>query len=87
MATVTSECRENRDHREFRFCLNIEGVEHPWPVSTIYTEQIAEVGGWDPAQGVLMMDADGNERTLEPCERITLQPGLAFCEKVKWRRG
>ena len=87
MATVQSDCRDDRDHSKFPFCLNIEGVRHPWPVSSIYTEQIAEVGGWDPEKGVLMMDADGNERTLEPNERVELEPGLSFCEKVKWRRG
>ena len=86
MATATSECRDDRDHT-FRFCLNIEGHKFPWPVSTILTEQIAEVGGWDPELGVLMEDADGNERQLEPQELVTLEPGVSFCEDVKWRRG
>lgn len=70
-----------------RFCLNTEGVEHHWPVSTITTEQIAEVGGWDVNQGVIQVDADNNERTLEPGEVVALKPGMGFCKKVRWKRG
>jgi hypothetical protein len=70
-----------------KFFLDIEGVIYPWPVSTITTEQIAELGGWEPEVGVIQIDKDNNERTLEPGEVVELKPGMGFAKKIKWRRG
>lgn len=71
-----------------RFCMNTEGVEHSWDERTITTEQIAGLGGWDPAVGVIEVDLRENtERTLAPGEVIELRPGQAFCRKIRFRRG
>jgi hypothetical protein len=70
-----------------RFCLNIEGTQHPWEKPTITTEEIAGVGHWDPAQGVIEIRADNTERTLAPGEIIRLLPGHVFCRRVRWKRG
>lgn len=67
--------------------LNIEGRTVAWPRPIITTEEIAGLGGWDPAQGVIMVDRDNNERVLEPGERIELKPGLGFGKRVRWKRG
>lgn len=70
-----------------KFVLNIEGKDIPWDEDTITTEQIIELGGWDPAQGVIEVDKDNNERTLTPGEVIELKPGLGFGKKIRWKRG
>ena len=70
-----------------KFFVNIEGTEHPWDEPTITTEQIAELGGWDPSIGVIEVDKDNNERTLAPGEVIELKPGHGFGKKHRWKRG
>ena len=69
------------------FFLCIEGTLHPWPQKTITMEQIAELGGWDPSDGVIEVDADQNERQLSPGEVVTLKPGMAYGKRIKWKRG
>lgn len=69
------------------FLLCIEDKEHHWPKSTITTEEIAEIGGWDPSEGVIEADADQNERQLSPHEVVTLKPGVAYGKKLCWKRG
>lgn len=83
--TQTSKC-DTPAHGP-RFFVNIEGTKHSWPNSTITTEQVAELGGWDPSVGVLLIDKDNNERTLNPGETIELRPGMGFAKKVRFRRG
>ena len=51
------------------------------------TEQIAELGGWDIAQGVIEVDKDNNERTLAPGEVLDIKPGQGFGKKHRWKRG
>ena len=85
--SVASEKNNHKTDRCGAFVLNIEGTIHHWPVSTITTEQIIELGGWDPSLGVIQVDTDCNEQTLEPGQVVTLQPGLEFGKKVHWRRG
>ena len=88
MSAVTEKKKRHDDCKpKFRFCLNIEGVEFPWPVSIITMEQIAEVGGWGPSEGVIQIDDDNNEQALEPGEVVELTPGLGFCKNVRWKRG
>ena len=70
-----------------KFLLNIEGRDVPWDRDTITTEEIAQLGGWDAAQGVIEVDRDNNERTLVPGEVVELRPGHGFGRKHKWKRG
>src|SRR5205814_1229869 len=67
--------------------VNIEGEDKPWDQSTITTEQIINLAAWPPNQQVIEVDADNNERTLQPGEGVTLKPGVGFAKKVKFRRG
>ena len=86
MATV-AEKKDRKPDRCGSFVLNIEGTIHHWPASSVTTEQIIELGGWDPSQGVIQIDKDNNERTLEPAEVVELKPGMGFGKKVRWKRG
>lgn len=70
-----------------KYFLWIEGVEYQWDESTITTEEIAQLGGWDPAIGVIEIDKDNNERTLQPGEVVELKPGHGFAKKIRWKRG
>ncbi len=70
-----------------RYVLVIEGKEHPWDEDTITAAQIAKLGGWELAQGVIEIDKDNVERTVGPDEIIKLQPGVAFGKKHRWKRG
>lgn len=70
------------------FQLCIEGKELQWLKPTIVTEQIAELGGWDPSLGVQEVDLITNEaRTLKPKEVVHLKNTKAFAKKIGWRRG
>jgi hypothetical protein len=82
--------RSHEHERGPRFILNIEGREIPWNKPTITTEEIAQLGGWDPSQGsqgVIMVDKHNNERTLAPGEVVQLKPGLGFGKRIRWKRG
>lgn len=79
--------KDNRNPNEAKFTLDIEGILKPWDQPTITTEEIATLGGWDFAQGVIMVDKDNNEQTLKPGEVIELKPGMGFSKKVRFRRG
>jgi len=70
-----------------KFFLDIEGVLKPWDEETITTDQVAELGGWDVSQGVILIDKDNNERTLAPHEIIEIKPGQGFSKKVRFKRG
>lgn len=70
-----------------KFFLNIEGEQIPWDEDTITTEQIAELGGWDPALGVIEVDKDNNQRTLAPGEVVEIKPGQGFGKKHIFKRG
>jgi hypothetical protein len=70
-----------------KFTLDIEGSIKPWDEPTITTEQVIALGGWDPAQGAIVIDADNNERTLSPGETIELKPGMGFSKKIRFKRG
>lgn len=67
--------------------LDLEGTIKEWGEPTITTEQIAELGGWNLSEGVVLIDEDQNERQLQPGEVITLIDGLCFSRKVRFRRG
>lgn len=70
-----------------KYWLNIEGSAYEWDEPTITTEQIAELGGWKVSQGVIEIDEDNNERTLEPGEVVEIKPGKGFGKKIRWKRG
>jgi hypothetical protein len=70
-----------------KYVLDIEGKEYAWSEETITPVQIAKLGGWNPAQGVIEIDKDNVERTLVADEIIKLQPGMAFGKKHRWKRG
>ena len=67
--------------------LDIEGTIHPWPKDTISTEEVLELGGWSAAEGVVLIDADNVERTLQPGDVIKLDCGVCFSRKVRFKRG
>ncbi len=70
------------------FALSIEGKEFQWSEPTISTEQIAQLGGWDPSQGVQQIDLDTNEaRTLKLDEIVDLRKIKTFAKKIGWQRG
>lgn len=79
--------RKSDPHEGPKYFVNIEGTEYPWPKSTITTEEIAALGGWDLSQGVIEIDKDNNEHTLRPGEIIEIKPGHGFSKKVRWKRG
>jgi hypothetical protein len=70
-----------------KYTLDIEGTLVEWNHNTISTEQIIELGGWDPSQGAILIDKDNNERTLQPGEVVELKPGMGFSKKVRFKRG
>ena len=75
----------NESHK---YEVDIEGEFKPWDSDTITTEQVAALGGWNPAEGVILVNLDdGTERTLEPGEEIKLQPDMGFSRKVLFKRG
>ena len=78
---------ESEKRKGQKFYIDIEGVLKPWDEPTITTEQIIELGGWDPSQGAIMIDKDNNERTLQPGETVELKPGMGFSKKVIFKRG
>jgi hypothetical protein len=70
-----------------KYFVNIEGKEYPWERDTITREEIAQLGGWEISQGVIEIDKDNVERTLNPGEQIELKPGHGFSKKIIWKRG
>jgi hypothetical protein len=70
-----------------KYQVDIEGVLHLWSKDTISTEEIARLGGWDPSAGVIEIDKENSERTLQPGEVVALKPGHGFAKKVRWKRG
>jgi hypothetical protein len=69
------------------FFVDTEGTLHPWPKQTITTEEIAQLGGWSISSGVIEIDADNNEHTLQPGQTVDIKPGQGFSKKIKFKRG
>jgi hypothetical protein len=70
-----------------KYHVDVEGTLHDWDRDTITTEEIAQLGGWDPSVGVIEIDKDNNERTLGSGEVVELKPGQGFAKKIKFKRG
>ena len=68
-------------------CVWIEDQTYPWPQDAISTEEIAALGSWDVSQGVIEVDDDQNERTLQPGEVVKLRPDISFGKKLHFKRG
>ena len=79
--------RDDQPEAGQKFFVDIEGTEHPWPKATITTEEIAGLGGWEPGLGVIEIDKDNNEHTLQPGQVVELKPGHGFAKKIKFKRG
>jgi len=71
-----------------KFLLDIEGELFPWDEDTITTEQIIELGGWDPSLGAVIIDKKTNEETtLQSGEVIEIKPGMGFSKQLGFKRG
>lgn len=79
--------KDNNPGQGPKYVLDIEGTQKPWDKETITTEEIIALGGWDASQGAIVIDADNNERTLQPGESIEVKPGLGFSKKIRFKRG
>lgn len=84
---VKEESTEPKHGEGHKYFVNIEGTEYPWHDGTITTEEIATLGGWELSQGVIEIDKDNIEHTLQPGEVVVLKPGHGFSKKVRWKRG
>ena len=79
---------DNKEKNGPKHHLDIEGQLLPWDEDTITTEQIIELGGWDPSQGAIIIDKKTNEeRNLQPGEVIEVKPGMGFSKKIGFKRG
>jgi hypothetical protein len=89
MSEVSQQAKQSShdERHDPSYSVNIEGVECSWSAPTITTEDIANLGGWDSAQGVIEVDPDNNERTLAPGELVHIKPGHGFAKRVRWKRG
>ncbi len=67
--------------------LDIEGTKRPWNKPTVTAAEVAALGGWDPGQGVMLIDGENNERQLQPGEAVEVHPTHGFARKIRWRRG
>lgn len=76
-----------KDGKGPKFTLDIEGRLIEWNEPTISAEKIAQLGGWDFSQGVVMIDADNVEHQLKAGQIVELKPGLGFSKKVHFKRG
>jgi hypothetical protein len=70
-----------------KFILDVEGTQAPWDKDTITTEEVLSLGGWEASQGVILIDKDNNERTLQPGEVVEVKPGMGFSKKIRFKRG
>ncbi len=71
-----------------KYIIDIEGKEISWDKATITTEEIINLGGWDPSKGAILIDLKNNtETTLTPGQVIEIKPGMGFSKKVRFKRG
>lgn len=67
--------------------IDIDGQLYDWNKDTITTEELITLGNISPGDGMIVIDAENNERTLAPGETVTLTDGVCFGRKVRFRRG
>ena len=77
---------QHEEHPKYE--VDIEGEFKPWNKDTITAEEVADLGGWDVSEGVVLIDLeDGTERNLQPGEEVKLRPGIGFSKKIRFKRG
>ena len=70
------------------YVVNVEGIDHDWPTSTITAAEIRELGGFAATDPVIEVDLrDNSERTLAEDEVVEIKPGMGFGKKIKFKRG
>ncbi len=70
------------------FVVNVEGIDHDWPRSTITAADIRQLGGFAATDPVIEVDLkDNSERTLTESEVVEIKPGMGFGKKIKFKRG
>jgi hypothetical protein len=67
--------------------IDIDGQVYDWRKDTITTEELIQLGHLNAGEGVIVIDAANNERTLAPGETVQLADGICFGRKVRFRRG
>jgi hypothetical protein len=67
--------------------IEVEGKKHRWHKETISIVEVANLGGWSAAEGVLHIDPENNERSLGANEVVCVEIGVSFAKKVRFRRG
>jgi len=69
-----------------KFSIDIEGTIYSWDKDTITTEEIIDLGGWDPSQGALLIK-NGTEQNLSPGQIVEIKPGMGFSKNTIFKRG
>jgi Multiubiquitin len=69
-----------------KFFVDVEGTQYPWEKSTITPAEIRQLANL-PADPVMLIDADNNERQLAEDEVVELKPGQGFAKRVRFKRG
>ena len=70
------------------YVVNVEGIDHDWPTSTITAADIRVLGGFAATDPVIEVDLkDNSERTLTDDEVVDIKPGMGFGKKIKFKRG
>jgi hypothetical protein len=70
------------------YVVNVEGIDHDWPRSTITAADIRVLGGFAATDPVIEVDLkDNSERTLTEDEVVEIKPGMGFGKKIKFKRG
>jgi multiubiquitin len=69
------------------FEVDIEGAFHDWSDDEISVPQIIQLAGWPSGTQVIEVDADNNQRTLQPNEVVELKPGHGFAKRHRFQRG
>ena len=77
----------DKNEKNQKFFVEIDGTEYEWDSSTITTAQIRTLGGIPQNTPVIEVDPDNNETTLSDTAVITLKPGHRYGKKVKFKRG
>lgn len=67
--------------------IDIEGKTYPWDKDQISTAQIEQLAGWPAGTGVIQIDDDNNQRTLDANDLVNLKEGHSYAKRRRFRRG
>jgi hypothetical protein len=73
-------------HGKF-YTLEVDGQEYRIETSTVTGGEVMDLAGIPHAQGLLLIEDDGTQRTVAADEVIELQPGRRFKKRPKFKRG